>query len=239
MRRRKFLTLTSAVTIPLIAGCAGSTDDDGDGGDGASDGSNGGTEDGSETDGTDNSSDDEPDYGTLETYEFAGSGDSVESGLDLEEGLIVIEATHDGESNFAVHLVGPDRDHLFVNEIGDYAGETAKSLEYGEYGLSVEADGDWEIEVRQPIVNRGYDLPAEESGAGDTLIGPYEFDGVHTLAATHDGKSNFAIHIYPETGRPDLVVNEIGAYEGESSVRFSEPAWVAIRADGEWTVAIE
>jgi hypothetical protein len=240
MERRKFLAMTSAATIPLIAGCAGSSDDDDDTNTGGADtdtGDENGNDNGGSSDG--NGDDGEPDYGTLDTFEFSGSGDSVESGIELEEGLIVIEATHDGSSNFAIHLIDDDRDHLFVNEIGAYAGTSADSLDYNEYDLGVTADGDWEIEIRQPIVNRGYDLPIEESGEGDSLIGPYEFDGTYTLSADHDGESNFAIHIYPELGRPELVTNEIGAYEGESSVRFDEPGWIAVTADGAWSVSVE
>jgi hypothetical protein len=181
----------------------------------------------------------EPDYGNLQTHEFSGSGDSVESNIELEEGLIVIDATHDGSRNFIVHLIDQERDHLFVNEIGEYEGETADNLSYGEYDLSVDADGEWGIEIRQPYVNRGYNLPVEESGDGPTVIGPYEFDGIHTLTAEHDGESNFIIHIRPEVGHPELVVNDIGEYEGESSVRFSESGWIAIQADGDWSVSVE
>ena len=181
----------------------------------------------------------EPSYGTSDTYSFSGRGADVEPGLDLDGGLVVVEASHDGSSNFTVHLVGPDRDHLFVNEIGRYDGETADDLEFGEYALDVEADGSWEVEVRTPWVERGYDLPVDESGTGATLLGPYEFEGVQTLTATHDGSSNFIVQVLPEIGWGELVVNEIGSYDGSSTVRFDEPGWIAVEADGDWTIEVQ
>ena len=215
-------------------------DGDDDGGDDGSSNDAGGDANGDDTGDDDGETDPaEPDYGILDEWTFSGSGDAVESGLDIEDGLVVVEASHDGESNFQVELVGPERDHLFVNEIGPYEGATADSLDFGEYDVDVTADGSWELTVQLPHVNRGYDLPVTDDGDTPVVIGPYEFDGSHTMKASHEGESNFIIEVYPEMGRHELVVNEIGEYEGESTFRMDEPAWIAIEADGNWRIEVE
>lgn len=181
----------------------------------------------------------EPEYGTVSSHEFSGSGDGVESGVDVGDGLVVVDATHDGESNFVIELVGSDRDYLFVNEIGSYSGTIADIIPYDGYAVDVQADGDWSIEVTEPTVERGYDLPVDESGSGPAVIGPYEFDGVQTLTATHDGESNFIVEVFPEMGNSSLVINEIGQYDGSQAVRFDEPGWIGVQADGGWTIEVE
>ena len=56
--------------------------------------------------------------------------------------------------------------------------------------------------------------------------------GAATLS--HDGDSNFAIWAWGVAGR-DLLVNEIGAYDGTVLVESGLSIW-DITADGNWTV---
>jgi hypothetical protein len=61
----------------------------------------------------------------------------------------IVTATHRGQSNFIVHLIGygttTGEEGLF-NEIGNYHGQTlVSSLPRGSYLLSVQADGAWAI----------------------------------------------------------------------------------------------
>jgi hypothetical protein len=65
----------------------------------------------------------------------------------------VVSATHTGESNFIVHLVGigdtTGTEFLF-NEIGRYRGQTlVDSMPRGNYLLAVQADGAWSIGFRR------------------------------------------------------------------------------------------
>ncbi|MFD1585416.1 hypothetical protein ACFR9U_00355 [Halorientalis brevis] len=172
---------------------------------------------------------------------FTGSGPSVERGIEIEGGLTVVSATHAGTSNFVVTLVGEGEfDDLFVNAIGEYEGETAALLEQGSYLLDVDADGDWAVEIRQPRAARGEPLPQSLRGSGPSVSGPFQFTGTHVASATHSGESNFIVEVYPVAGAfAELVVNEIGQFEGESAFRFDGLGWVAVQADGDWTVALE
>ena len=180
----------------------------------------------------------EPEYGTFETYEFSGQGDTVESGVFVTN-LVEVRAEHDGQSNFIVHLVDDDRSHLFVNEIGQYDGTVAEIMDADEYLLDVEADGNWSVEIAELWADRGYDLPISESGTGPTLLGPYEFTGSHVATSSHDGESNFIVRVMPEFGFPTLLANEIGQYDGQTTFNVDEPAWIAIEADGSWSIEIE
>lgn len=61
----------------------------------------------------------------------------------------------------------------------------------------------------------------------------------HLLVATisHDGSSNFAIESHSADGDRDLLVNEIGSYDG--TVRMSDAVALEINADGNWTIDAE
>jgi hypothetical protein len=182
-----------------------------------------------------------PEVEEPETQSFSGSGATVDDGVDIEGGLTVVDASHTGESNFQVHLVGGEFDDLFVNEIGNYEGETAGLIDAGTYRLDIEADGDWSIEIRQPRANSGDSLPQSVSGNEPEVFGPFEFGGSHVASGSHSGDSNFQVHVYPLEGSfaGELVFNEIGEYSGETTFRHDGIGYVAVVADGEFSVDIE
>jgi hypothetical protein len=65
----------------------------------------------------------------------------------------VVTATHRGQSNFAVNLIGygnTSGNELLFNEIGNYHGQTlVDDVPQGHYLLAVEADGTWTISIRR------------------------------------------------------------------------------------------
>jgi hypothetical protein len=158
----------------------------------------------------------------------------------IDGGLTVVEATHDGESNFQVYFVDDsDYDSVLVNEIGAYEGETAELLDAGDYQLDVEADGDWSIDVRQPRAASG-DAPGSHDDSGPEVFGPFEFGGSHIATSLHSGESNFQVYVLPSEGDwPEVVVNEIGTYDGETTFRFDGVGYVAVQADGNWSLDLE
>lgn len=63
----------------------------------------------------------------------------------LQSKLTRFKSKHTGESNFAVKV---NDSLLLVNEIGNYSGSTAEKIESdGIYVFSVEADGQWSIDI--------------------------------------------------------------------------------------------
>ncbi|MEV0646533.1 hypothetical protein AB0I28_14845 [Phytomonospora sp. NPDC050363] len=175
-------------------------------------------------------------YGTFETVEESGSGDTV---LELPKGASagIVTATHDGSANFIVS--GLDKDNeptgdLLVNAIGDYKGTAAYGLTaLGEaVTLEVKADGKWSITIAP--VSAAKALPSPAKGGGDAV---YLYDGdAATWKATHDGEGNFIVVQYPAGGFPNLAVNEIGEYEGTVAAKAG-PSVVTVNADGKWTLA--
>jgi hypothetical protein len=53
----------------------------------------------------------------------------------------------------------------------------------------------------------------------------------------HRGQSNFAINAYAADGSSDLIVNEIGHYDGETTLADGTDL-LEIDADGAWSVAV-
>jgi hypothetical protein len=53
----------------------------------------------------------------------------------------------------------------------------------------------------------------------------------------HRGQSNFAINAFAADGSSDQIVNEIGHYDGETTLMDGTDL-LAIDADGAWSVAV-
>lgn len=81
--------------------------------------------------------------------------------------------------------------------------------------------------------------PQSFSGTGSevVMLDPLGED-VFYATVTHDGSSNIALWSVDENGQDiDLLVNEIGGYEGKVALNFGEdPAALRIEADGAWTI---
>lgn len=172
---------------------------------------------------------------------FAGTGEEVRRGVTIEGGLTVVEATHEGNSNFQVSLAGEgDFDDNFINVIGDFDGAQADLIEEGEYILDVNADGSWEVTIRQPRSGEGDSLPVSFSGNAPDVVGPVRFSGTGVATGSHSGDSNFQVQIYPMKGSfGELVFNEIGTFEGETTYSFDGIGWIDVNANGNWSLEFE
>lgn len=259
MRRRKYIATACTVLGLSLAGCTEETDggdegsdgegDDGSGettGDGANDSNGGGGDDGNETDGDDESDGEGGDGESVsgpDPIELSGSGATVEDGVDIQGGLTTVKASHTGgESNFQVMLVPSEGEYdaLFVNVIGEYDGTSAELLETDTYQVDIEADGDWELTIRQPRADSGDGVPQSLSGNGPDFFGPFEFGGSHTASGSHSGDGNFQARVLPPEGDfGELVFNEIGQYEGETTFRADGIGYVDVNANGDWSIDIE
>ncbi len=179
-----------------------------------------------------------------EPLRFEGSGATVTDEFDLEGGVTVAEAVHDGESNFIADLVPTDdgREELLINVIGTYDGASGILAEEGTYLLDIDADGDWEIDLRQPrATDADADtLPVELEDETPTWDGPFLFDGLGQARGTHDGAGNFIVEILPQDERfSELVFNEIGGFVGETTFDLEGVGYVTVDADGPWSITME
>lgn len=180
----------------------------------------------------------EPAFPEPETLEYSGVGDSVVE-IDLHDDARIATLSHGGASNFTVRTLtsGGDNSDMLANVIGAYEGRVLYNAGEREEAaaLEISADGSWEItlEPLSTAVSWGEDED-EFVGAGDEVVQlAWTPEGITALSMTHDGASNFAIWSYTSTDR-DLLVNEIGAYEGEVSLAAGT-LLLAVTADGNWT----
>lgn len=85
--------------------------------------------------------------------------------------------------------------------------------------------------------------PIRLSGRGDDVVRLDKPDVPAIITLTHSGSSNFVVTTYDGSGnRIDLLVNEIGSYEGTRPLDFGATELterLEIQADGSWAVLVE
>lgn len=174
-------------------------------------------------------------FPVFEAVTESGSGDSV---ISLPAGQGVITASHSGSSNFILTVLDGNNEmaDLPVNAIGSYDGTTAYGLTgMGGDAVSLEitAGGSWEITVA-PIADAP-ELGDPQESEGD---GVYRYTGgAANWQMSHNGGGNFIVtYVSDSMFGWDLLVNEIGSYDGTSAVT-SGPAVVVVNADGDWSIA--
>jgi hypothetical protein len=170
----------------------------------------------------------------LAPIELSGHGDTV---LDLptpSARAVLLHVVHTGEGYFNVG--GLDQNlqltNVLVHAVGAFNGVVPLNFDSNiTTRLQVQSTGDFQIIVMDPSMARRLDKTITGRGA-DVLA----FTGPGVATLTHDGQSNFQVVICGRD-RTDLLVNEIGPYEGQ--VPFSATsAWLFITADGNWTINI-
>jgi hypothetical protein len=179
----------------------------------------------------------------------SGTGDTVSEPFYLADGVVGFVYEHDGESNFIAEAVDPntgDTLSVVVNEIGAVAGARAVPAAVGAYQLAVQADGQWEIVVVEPLPPKGAvrTPPASIERAGNAVVGPVALDGGETVTASHDGEGNFIVTTIaesPTSGRgTELVFNEIGSVDSAQTILSMDAwTWIDVAADGDWSLTLE
>ncbi|WP_049890768.1 hypothetical protein [Natrinema versiforme] len=218
MKRRRYLTASLGLTVPIV-GSSGTA---------------------ATTRRTANTqSEDEPDPLTV-----GGTGATVTDEFELEGGVTIAEAVHDGEVNFIVELIPTDNgyEELLINAIGEYDGASGVLAEQGTYLLDIDADGEWEIEIRQPrsTADEADSLPVELEGEGSTWDGPFLFDGLGQANGSHEGQGNFIVEILPQEDLfSELVFNELDQFEGETTFDIDGVGFVTVEAAGTWSLSME
>lgn len=83
--------------------------------------------------------------------------------------------------------------------------------------------------------------PMVLSGTGQKVTDHFQPPStVSRILFTHNGTSNFAVKLYNAAGDADLLVNEIGRYEGyQPLIGTMQEYFLEVDADGDWTATIE
>lgn len=181
-----------------------------------------------------------------DSHSFDGSGPEVTPEIELRQGVLTVEFTHDGERNFRARMVNiegePWEDIQLLNVFRGTDGSSMMAVDGGLYRVDINADGDWTIDIDQPeiLAEDVEEAPFETSGSGWAWRGPFRAEGVSEVNATHDGERNFIAWTHDAGGNQSLLINEIGEYEGTNIFRPDEGAfWINIEADGNWSIEIE
>lgn len=178
--------------------------------------------------------------------DLSGSGQQATQKFSLDSGLSIFRMIHSGQHNFAVWLLDSsgNRVELLVNEIGSFNGAKAVGITTsGEYLLDIAADGSWTVKVEQPRPTTASSVPQNFIGKGQQISEFFSIGkGLATFKMAHQGSHNFSIWLLNDKGqRVELLVNEIGAFDGSKAVGISKGGIfiLDIAADGDWTISAE
>jgi hypothetical protein len=135
---------------------------------------------------------------------------------------VVVSATHNGSSNFIVHLVKGSNTEYLINEVGPYNGQAlVEEASPGRYRVVVDADGAWVLKFAQGLspTNR---IPGLLTGQGSRVIAVRATGHLQpVVSAKHRGTSNFIVHLVgygSHYGHTDYVFNEIGNFKGQTLI---------------------
>jgi len=175
----------------------------------------------------------------LKPITLTGRGDDIVSVGKPDVPAIARISTTQSGGNFVVtrYDSSGNRIDLLVNEIGSYSGTRPIDFFDDEHTsrFEVKADGSWKIEILPLTSARSLSVPGEISGSGDDII-ILRGSTPDVATVSHRGDSNFVVTAYGTLGR-DLLVNEIGSYNGKVIVS-GDTIILEIVADGNWSVDI-
>lgn len=179
-----------------------------------------------------------------QSYSFSGSGQTATDRFAIDGGLVTVDLTHTGTSNFIVYLVNAEtgQEELLVNVIGDFDGTVATEAPEGEYVLDIRADGNWEIGVEQPRYSsvEVSDLPADADRTDYAVLGPFEFEGVTRITVDAEADSNVIVWLMNHRGQEvELLFNEIGPFEGSTTTSQAGIGLIFAKIEEGWTITLE
>jgi len=239
MNRRSYLLLSGGA-LTAVAGCTG----DGDGN-------------GERTPYADSSNSYESDGGDVVTHTFSGTGTAGGDDSDGEPaytdtfshnttGPTIIEYDHDGDDTFSVWFVDENQDRISLgySAVGPFEGRTIHSLDEQTLGLSVDADGDWEVSVTElPVYNTGESLPVTVESILVDVVGPIEFsdDSDITFTFTATGGAGHTVDLFNREGELSARVFEIeDDVEDETlTADIGGVGYILVESGGEWELSID
>lgn len=171
---------------------------------------------------------------------FSGSGDSLIQELQVDGGVVLVEATHDSAEPFSVVLVpeSDGKEYVIANSDGD-GGEYAHLLDAGSYLIEVGAGGDWSVEFVQPNPSSGQTPPISISGTGNVVTGPYDLDGKYISDGKYNRQGDFVVKAYPLSGFfPTDVIRATDGVDSPQAFNFSGLCFFQSDVDGEWSLTV-
>ena len=177
----------------------------------------------------------------MKSQTFSGTDDNVITIKSFKEAAI-ISAEYEGEDNFIVRPLDANGEQGFswFNEINSWSGTVYQAPSTKAWaGFSVETIGLWKITI-SPISAAPQVNSKKFSGSGVKVV---KFSsaskGLKRATISHSGESNFVVLPIESSGKRKFsMVNEIGNYSG-TTLLPQGTRYLAIVADGDWTVSIK
>lgn len=164
-----------------------------------------------------------------------GTGDYVAQGLIVEH-YGVLSISHDGSRYFSVKAHNNDTGdyELLVNEIGPYNG-TVLIPEGGNYDIEISSDGNWSINAFAIGITDGSSF----NGHGDSVTNVFLTTNHNWKITNNNSEAYFSVkaHYTENEGDYDLLVNEIGNYNGVVRSDDSGSMFFEITSDGDWSIS--
>ncbi len=147
--------------------------------------------------------------------------------MDIDwTGIGLLKITNKGSSNFAVWTYDESGDKdLIVNTIGAYSGTHPLNFMKADQinRIQIKSSGSWTVEM-DPVTSmfiHSMEVPGQSTGKGDDVVWLTGGEIPDIARIVHVGESNFAVWTLGDY--KDLIVNEIGAYTGETVIDSDNP----------------
>ena len=86
----------------------------------------------------------------------------------------------------------------------------------------------------------GMEVYEPYTGSGDDVLSIVSVgDGIYRAHITNNGSRNFIVKVHDASGSTDLLVNDIGAYDGYVILLGSAPYSFEINSSGDWSIQLE
>ena len=175
-----------------------------------------------------------------------GKGQQTTKAFPLERGLAIIEAEHEGDSNFIVRLLDVNGREIgtLINQVGPFEGEIGFAVDRtGDCMLDVQASDDWNVRMSQPRPQQANSAPTKFEGKGYKTTPMVRLDrGVTTFKTNHKGQGTFKAQLMDKDGRPvGPVASSRGRHNGTKPMVIPADGlyFLNISADGDWVVDIQ
>lgn len=174
-----------------------------------------------------------------------GSGAQTTQQFSLAKGVAVSDMQYSGGSRFKAVMIDSTGNQVDVlaDVTTNFNGSTATAVSGGQFAVSVEAAGPWEIDVAQSLPTAIPQIPLTFTGTSPVATQYFQSTGGNaSLLITFSGTGKFRVELLDSSGNtPKVLVEVTGAYNNTVTVPLT--AGVAYLLDiegvGPWTVNIQ
>ncbi len=170
---------------------------------------------------------------------LSGSSDKVAKFKKPNSTAAIAVVSYRGSDNFAMESLDASGSQtgLLVNTIGSYSGTVLFDVDSDSVAFQVTASGAWKIVVKPLTAARAWSGTGTVTGKGDdVLLLGSATSGLTPATIKNSGGDNFVVQAYTSSSS-DLLVNEIGAYNGEVPLPDGT-LLISVESTGSWSIRV-